>query len=87
MIDPDTIADRILAALDPETVGDRVAFAHAFATLALAHEQRTANLIAAIAIADDLDPAARAILLAVIRRRLRVIPVPPGDGSRLNGGT
>jgi len=87
-IDPRILADRLLHGIDPDelSAGLRVRLAAAYAELAAAEEAHTGNLLRALAHAGELPPAARGILVALIRRRLGVIPPDTDDGRAENGG-
>lgn len=83
------IADRILHGLDLSllTVDQKIAVAHAHATIALADEQHTADLLKLLAFVSELPPIAKVILLAEARRRLGILPpAPDEDSDHENGG-
>lgn len=92
MSDHDLHTARVLHGIDPATlsVRDRIRLATALATLANARETRMANYLTMLEHADELGPHARRILIAVIRRRARILPPPTGAGDHghdANGGT
>jgi hypothetical protein len=91
MLNHDRIADRLLHQADqpdtdPAEVARLVARAAAHAALAQAEQAELRNMIAAYAIADQLEfDTAALILRRQIRRRLRLFPPLTSDGQNPNG--
>lgn len=88
MLDPIITAERILHGIDPGPLStkDRLRLARALLEHGRAEDHRTRLLLHALVLLSDEND--RDILRAVIRRRLRVLPPPPGvvDGLQANGG-